>query len=74
MSFRLELYSICDTFLSQLTLMRTLHQLHYFHKCVTTRTLERDDLMHSAFINRIADESQTDMLIFIDEAVHNRKA
>src|SRR6266849_8800988 len=70
-----ELYNICSTFLSQPTLMRTLHQLHYSHKCVTTRALERDDLMHSAFMNRIADEvPNPDMLIFIDEAARNRRA
>ncbi len=70
-----ELYNICGTFLSQPTLMCTLHQLHYSHKCVTTRALERDDLMCSAFINRIADEvPNPDMLIFIDEAARNRRA
>src|SRR6266849_7074155 len=70
-----ELYNIRGTSLSQPTLMRTLHQLHYSHKCVTTRALERYDLMHSAFMNRIADEvPNPDMLIFIDEAAHNRRA
>src|SRR6266852_2244881 len=70
-----ELYNMRGTFLSQPTLMRTLHQLHYSHKCVTTRALERDDLMHSAFMNRITDEvPNPDMLIFIDEAAHNRRA
>ena len=70
-----ELYNIRGTFLSQPTLMCTLHQLHYSHKCVTTHALERDDLMRFKFMNRIADEvPNPDMLIFIDEAAHNRRA
>jgi len=70
-----ELYNIRDTFLSQPTLICTLHQLHYFLKCVTTCALERDDLMCSAFMNRIADKvPNPDMLIFIDEAACNRRA
>ena len=70
-----ELYNIRGTLLSQPTLMRTLHHLHYSHKCVTTHALERDDLMRSAFMNRIADEvPNPDMLIFIDEAARNRRA
>ncbi len=55
--------------------MRTLHQLHYSHKCVTTRALERDDLICVAFMNRIANEVlNPDMLIFIDKAARNRRA
>ena len=70
-----DLYNIRGTLISQTTLMRTLHHLHYSRKCVTTRALERDDLMRSAFINRIADEvPNPDMLMFIDEAARNRRA
>ena len=70
-----ELYNIRGTFLSQTTLMRTLHHLHYSRKCVTTHALERDNLIRSAFMNRIADEvPNPDMLIFIDEAARNRRA
>ncbi len=70
-----ELYNIRGTSLSQPTLMRTLHQLHYSHKCVTTRALERDDLICFAFMNRIANEVlNPDMLIFIDKAARNRRA
>ena len=61
--------------LSQTTLLHTLSQLHYSHKIVTVWAWERDNLMHSAFMNRVADEvPNRDMLIFIDEAVHNRRA
>ena len=70
-----DVYNIRGTLLSQSTLMRTLHHLHYSHKCVTIRALERDDLMRSAFMNRIADEvPNPDMLIFIDESARNRRA
>jgi len=55
--------------------MRALHHLHYSRKCVTVHAMERDDLMRSAFMNRIADEVPSpDMLIFIDEAARNRRA
>jgi transposase len=61
--------------LSQTSLMRTLHLLQYSRKHVSTRALERNDLMRSAFMNRIADEvPNPDMLIFTDEAARNRRA
>ena len=69
-----EVYNIRGTLLSQVSLMRALHHLHYSRKCVSTRALESDDLMRSAFMNRIADEvPNPDMLIFIDEAARNRR-
>jgi transposase len=69
-----EVYNIRGTLLCQTTLMRTLHYLHYSRKCVTTRASERNDLMRSAFMNRIADEvPNPNMLIFIDEAARNRR-
>ena len=70
-----ELYSMCGMLLSQMTLLSTLSQLHYSHKIVTVQAWERDNLMCSAFMNRVADEvPNSDMLIFIDEAAHNRRA
>ena len=66
---------MCGTLLSQTTLLRTLSQLYYFHKIVTVQAWERDNLMHSAFINRVANEvPNPDILIFIDKAVRNRRA
>ena len=70
-----KLYSICDILLSQTTLLHTLSQLHYFHKIITVQAWKRDNLMHSTFINRVANEvPNPDILIFIDKAVHNRRA
>ena len=70
-----ELYNMRGTLLSQTTLLRTLSQLHYSHKIVTVQAWERDNLMRSAFMNRVADEvPNPDMLIFIDEAARNRRA
>ncbi len=70
-----EVFNTRGILLSQSTLMRTLHQLHISRKCVSARALERNDLIRSAFMNRIADEvPNPDMLIFIDEAARNRRA
>jgi transposase len=56
------------------SLLRTLRCLHYSRKCVAARALERDDLLRSAFMNRIADEvTNPDMLMFVDEAARNKK-
>jgi len=36
--------------------------------------LERDNLLHSAFINKIADKvTNSDMLMFVDEAAYNKR-
>jgi transposase len=70
-----EIYNTRGIALSQTTLMHTLHLLHYSHKSVSTHALERNNLMRSAFMNRIADEvPNPDMLIFIDEAACHRRA
>lgn len=56
------------------TLLRTLQHLHYSHKGVSVRALERDDLRRSAFMNKIADEvTNPDMLMFVDEAARNKR-
>ena len=61
-------------FVSIAMLLCTLHRLHYSHKRASIHALERDNLLHSAFINRIADKvPNPDMLMFIDEAAHNKR-
>ena len=56
------------------TLMRALCRLHYSHKSVSVRVLERNDLLRSAFMNKIADEvTNPDMLMFVDEAARNKR-
>lgn len=70
-----EVFKIRGVTLSRSTLTRTLYHLSYSHKRVSTRALERNDLMRSAFMNRIADQVPSpDMLIFTDEAARNRRA
>ena len=62
------------TSVSVTTLLSTLRRLHYSRKGVSSRALERDDLLRSAFMNRIADEvTNPDMLMFIDEAARNKR-
>jgi hypothetical protein len=69
-----EVFNIRGVTLSQSSLLRTLYHLHYSHKHVSTRALERNDLMRSAFMNKIADQVPSpDMLIFTDEAARNRR-
>jgi transposase len=59
---------------SYATLQRVLHRLDYSYKRVSARALERNDLLRSAFMNRIADEIiNPDMLMFVDEAARNKK-
>jgi transposase len=56
------------------TLMCILHRLHYSRKGVSIRALERDELLHSAFMNRIADEViNSNMLMFVNEAARNKR-
>jgi transposase len=56
------------------SLMRTLRCLHYSRKGISARALERDNLLRSAFMNRIADEvTDPCMLMFVDEAARNKK-
>ena len=48
--------------------------LHYSRKEVSACALERDDLLHSTFMNMIADVmTDPSMLMFIDEAAWNKK-
>ncbi|KAJ7347399.1 hypothetical protein DFH08DRAFT_960735 [Mycena albidolilacea] len=44
-----------NVFVSITTLLRTMRLLELTRKCVSVRTLERNDLERSAFMNRIAD-------------------
>jgi hypothetical protein len=51
-----------------------LHCLHYSHKGVSIRALERNDLLRSVFMNRIADEAMnSNMLMFVDKAARNKR-
>ena len=69
-----ELSSSRGIHASATTILCTLRRLHYSHKCVSARALERNDILCSAFMNRIADEvPNPDMLMFIDEAACNKK-
>jgi transposase len=62
------------TTISITTLQRTLRRLHFSHKAVSARALERNDLLRSAFMNNIADVvTNPDMLMFVDEAARNKK-
>lgn len=61
-----EIYNIHGVTLSQSSITRTLHHLQYSHKHVSTRALERNNLMRSAFMNKIADQvPNPDMLILL---------
>jgi transposase len=63
-----------ETFVSITTLLCTLQRLGYSHKAVSARALERDNLLCSAFMNRITDEVMNpDMLMFVDEAARNKR-
>ena len=59
---------------SSTTLLRVLRRLHYSNKAVSARALERNDLLRSIFMNKIADEiTDPDQLMFVDEAARNKK-
>jgi len=56
------------------TLLRALRRLHYSRKVISAHALERDDLLRSAFMHRIADEvPNPNMLMFVDEAARNKR-
>jgi hypothetical protein len=56
-------------------LLYTLCCLHYSCKGAFACALERDDLLRSAFMNRIADEVMNpNMLVFVDEAAQNKRS
>jgi transposase len=68
-----QLSSECRVNISISTLWRTLHHLQYSYKHVSIRTLEWNDLLRSAFMNRIANEvTNPNMLMFADKAAHNK--
>ncbi|KAJ7355939.1 hypothetical protein DFH08DRAFT_659522, partial [Mycena albidolilacea] len=63
-----------DVYVSIMTLLRALHRLHFSHKCVSVRALERNDLLQSAYMNSIADiVPDANMLMFIDEAAKDER-
>lgn len=69
-----QLYQERGVSVSLATLQRALRRLHYSHKGVSVRALERNDLLRSAFMNEIADVvTDPDMLMFVDEAARNKR-
>ena len=57
------------------TLTRTLKRMGFTRKSVSANALERNDLLHAAFMNRVADEvPDPDMLMFVDESARNRRS
>ena len=69
-----RLHNERGVFVSTTTLFRTLRCLDYSRKGVSARALERDNLLRSAFMNKIADEvTRPDMLMFVDEAARNKR-
>ncbi|KAJ7477763.1 hypothetical protein B0H11DRAFT_1916945 [Mycena galericulata] len=64
-----KLLTQCDVSVSITTLLRTMRRLEFSRKCVSVRALERNDLLRSAYMNRMADiVPDANMLMFIDEA------
>lgn len=56
------------------TILRTLHRFHFSHKSISARALERNALLRSAFMNRIATiVPDPNMLMFADEAARDRR-
>ena len=69
-----QLFTERGTTISITTLFGTLRRLHYSHKGASARALERDDLLCSALMNRIANEvTNPNMLMFVDEAARNKR-
>ena len=57
------------TKISLSTISRTLHRLHFSHKSISGRALERNNELRAIFMNRIADQvPDPNMLMFGDEA------
>ncbi|KAI0260562.1 hypothetical protein BGY98DRAFT_889896, partial [Russula aff. rugulosa BPL654] len=49
-------------------------RLYYSHKGVSIHALKRNNILFSAFINKIANEvTNLNMLIFVDEAACNKR-
>ena len=64
----------CGTSAGIATLQMTLRHLSYSCKVVSARTLERNDLLWSAFMNKIANKvTNPNMLMFVDEAARNKR-
>lgn len=56
------------------TLSRTLRCMHYTHKAISKRALERDILRRAAFINKIGQlAADPEMLMFIDESARDAR-
>ncbi|KIK36705.1 hypothetical protein CY34DRAFT_45870, partial [Suillus luteus UH-Slu-Lm8-n1] len=69
-----ELRARRGVFVSVHTLFRTLHRLHYSHKNISARALERDEERRAIFMNNIAEIApDPEMLMFGDEAVKDER-
>ena len=61
-----QLFSKCGTSVLIATLVNTLCHLYYSCKVISARAMERDNLLQSTFMNRIADKvTNPDMLMFV---------
>ncbi|KAG2366206.1 hypothetical protein BDR07DRAFT_1480454 [Suillus spraguei] len=61
-------------FVSLQTLLRTLRRLHYSHKSISSRALERDEERRAIFMNHIAEIApDPKMLMFDDEAAKDER-
>lgn len=64
----------CNIVVSVPTLLRTLHRLHFSHKSVSIKALERNNAARSTFMNYIGDLiTDPAQLMFVDEAACNKK-
>lgn len=64
----------CGTHISFQTICRTLRYLHYSHKTVSKRALERNEKLRALFDIKIGElVRDPNMLVFLDEAARNDK-
>ncbi|KAG1868112.1 hypothetical protein C8R48DRAFT_598916 [Suillus tomentosus] len=69
-----ELRARRSVFVSIHTLFRTLRRLHYSHKTISARALERDEERRAIFMNHIAEIApDPEMLMFGDEAAKDER-
>ena len=56
------------------TLLRTLRRIHFSHKDVSIRALERNEMDRAIYMNRFSElVSDPAMVMFVDEAARNKK-
>lgn len=67
-----ELYLAQNIHVLTSTLLHTLQWLNFSYKVVSHKAIEHDDLLHSAYMNQIADVvPNADMYMFVDGAAWN---